>query len=158
MGMANPMIVLLSFQDSLRQGGLVDPGDLVQGYLSLCDHQPRGPRITYVKIENGEAEALAIFGAEDPIKGLQCFSVGYAVCTGHRGKGLALEAVEYGIGNLIRLHQAARLDGFYVEAVIAQTNIPSLNVARKIFSNQGQATVDAESGTPALFFQKYIQA
>ncbi len=155
--MANPMVVLLGLQQSLNDGMPIDPTDLdANSYLTFYDEQPSGSRFSYAKVVDRQAQALAIFGVEERVANLDCFSVGYAVAEEHRGRGLSGEAVNKGLADLKRKF-GHKMESFYLEAMIDVTNAPSLKIAEKIFSVPGVKTTDDESGTPALYFRKLIQ-
>lgn len=96
------------------------------------------------------------FGLEDPINGVVCYNVGYAVNEGHRGRGLAVEAVNIGIANLKNELSRTGLKIFYLEAVIDLMNIHSVRVAEKLFASSGVAMNERDTGTPALYFKKLI--
>lgn len=157
--MADPMIPLVQLQDAIDSGSYVVPSDALddEGYMKLYDQQPSGQRYSYVKLVNNEAQALAILGEEDPINGIECFSVGYAVSEKHRGSNLSIEAVKKGLEDLKRiLRQTTTIKHFYLEALVATTNIPSIKIAKKIFMNSGLKMIDAESGTESYFFHRLI--
>lgn len=85
---ADPMIALRSVQDNLNNGLSVDPRELDEGYLKMYDEPNGGKRYSYLKIIDGIVQALAIFGLESPIDGVECYSVGYAVNEKYRRRGL----------------------------------------------------------------------
>lgn len=155
--MADPIIPLIEMQKALNNGQFIVPSNLDQGYLSMYDEVPSGKRFSYAKIVNNEVQVIAIFGEEDPIRGIDCYSVGYAVSEKHRGQNLSIEAVNKGLEDLKRiLSQTTSISQIYLEALIATTNIPSLKIAKKIFSTTGIPMLDTESGIPSLFFHKLI--
>lgn len=154
---ANPIVVLQSLQQSLNDGMPIDPTDLdANSYLTFYDEQPSGSRFSYAKVVNRQAQALSIFGVEERLGKLDCFSVGYAVSEKHRGRGLSIEAVNKGLADLKRKF-GYKMESFYLEAMIDMTNAPSLKIAARIFAVPGIKTIDDESGTPALYFRKLIQ-
>lgn len=155
--MADPIIPLLEMQRALNNGEFVVPSGLDEGYLPMYDEVPSGRRYSYAKIVNNEVQVIAILGEEDPINGVECYSVGYAVSEKHRGRNLSIEAVSKGLDDLKRiLSQTTSIKQFYLEALVATTNTPSLKIAEKLFSSPGIPMLDTESGTPSLFFHKLI--
>ncbi len=88
--MADPMIALLSLQDVLKNGPPVDPRELDDGYAKMYDEPNGGKRFSYAKILGREVQVVAIFGLENPIDGVVCYNVGYAVNENHRGRALAV--------------------------------------------------------------------
>lgn len=154
--MADPMIALLKFQQILNVGPSVDPSDLDGCYLTMYDEPNGGKRFSFVKIVDDEAQVLAIFGIEDPINGVECWSIGYAVSEKHRRRGLAIEAVNKGIDVLKNKFIRSKVKSFYISAVIDVKNIPSVRLAEKLFSKQGVPAIENYSGTPSLYFKKLI--
>jgi RimJ/RimL family protein N-acetyltransferase len=154
---ANPIVVLQGLQQSLNDGMPVDPTDFdANSYLTFYDEQPSGSRFSYAKVVNRQAQALSIFGVEERVGNIECFSVGYAVSEEHRGRGLSVEAINKGLADLKRKF-GHKMESFYLEAMIDVTNAPSLKVAEKIFAVPGVKAIDDESGTPAFYFRKLIK-
>ena len=154
--MADPIIVLCKLQEKINAGAPVDPRSLDEGYVKLSDEPNGGQRYSYAKIIDGEVQALSIFGLADPIEGVTCFNVGYAVKESHRGRGLALEAVNKGLKDLKEKFSRTDMRSFFVEAVIDKTNAHSIKVAGQLFPGTGVATKDHCTGTPALYFKRLI--
>lgn len=153
--MANPINALHSLQHALDMNLPLYLHDLDESYKTRCDQSEIGKRFIFARVVDGEAQALAIFGLEDPIGGVECFSVGYAVSEKHRRRGLAIEAVNKGLEFLIREEfSKTATKSFYVEAVIDISNIPSIRFAEKWFSDRGSPVLDGESGMPSLHFKK----
>lgn len=149
--MDNPMDGLLGFQQALNEGMPVNKLDA--NYVIFHDKTESGNRYSFAKVIDGEAQSLATFGQEEPIKGLDCYSINYSVNEKYRGRGLAVETVNKGIEELKKKFSRS----FFVDAIIDETNIHSINVAKKIFSNSGINTNDHLSGAPSLLFHKLIR-
>ena len=94
--MANPMDALLKYQHALN-AGMLDPNQIEEGYLKLSGEVRSGRKYDFIKILSVEVQDLAIFGEEEPYRGVPRYSIGYAVSEGHRGRNLAVEAVNKGI-------------------------------------------------------------
>jgi RimJ/RimL family protein N-acetyltransferase len=155
--MADPMIALISLQQAVTTGDpTVTPQSLGEDYVMFYDEPNGGKRFSYAKVVNREVQALSIFGLTDPIEGVPCFSVGYAVSERHRGQGLAVEAVRKGIKEMRMGFERTAIDKFYVEAVIDELNVHSIKTAELLFSCPGVATKDHYTKTPALYFKKLI--
>jgi RimJ/RimL family protein N-acetyltransferase len=154
--MADPMIALLGLQQALSSSPPVDPADLDEGYIKMYDEPNGGKRYSYAKIIDGEVQAVSIFGLEDPIGGVDCYNVGYAVNENHRGCGLAIEAVNKGIEDLKKRFSLTKMERFYVEAVIDATNSYSIEVAEKLFPGPGEAIMEKYTGSRALQFKRLI--
>lgn len=154
--MPNPMEVLLSLQESLNVGMPTNPCYLDPNYKMIFDEPNGGKRYSYSKIIDNEVQAMSIFGLVEPIDGIVCFSVGYAVSQRSRGQGLAVEAVNKGIEEMKHGLRRNGLEKFYVEAVIDATNVHSIAVAKKLFSSSGDPMRDSFTKIPALYFKKLI--
>lgn len=152
--MANPMDGFNDFQQALKMGMPVHKLDA--GYVGRYDEIDSGKRYCYAKVVDGEVQALATFGQEEPIGGVSCYSVNYSVGEKHRRRGLAVEVVNKGIEELKKEFGRLKIKSFHVDAMIDVTNDASLGVARKLFSGSGLPKPDAYSGTPALYFNKLI--
>lgn len=154
--MGDPTIILESLQQAINEGMAIDPSELDSGYKFYYDEPGDGRRFSFVKIHDNEVQALAIFGLEDPIERLTCYNVGYAVKDSCRGRGLAVEAVNHGLDRLIRHLIKEGLSRFYLEAIIAQSNLHSINVTKKLFPAKPEPIIDGESGTPSFQFKRLI--
>lgn len=156
--MPDLMNALTSLQKELDRGLPVNPCELAPQYKMVFD-QPNGEtRFTYAKIINGELIVLANFVLAEPIDGVPCFNVGYAVKPSHRGNGLAYEAASVGIEELKNgFGRTQKGRSFYVEAIVEANNQPSIKVAEKLFAGSGEAITDAPTGKPALQYTKLIK-
>ena len=153
--MANPIIPLLLLQEAISAGEFIVPLELNDDYLLMYDEVPSGKRYSYAKIINNEVQVVAILGEEDPVNGIKCYSVGYAVSEKYRGQNLSIDAVHKGVDDLKRqLRQTTTIKNFYLEALVATTNSSSIRIAEKIFLTSGTPMIDTESGTKSLFFHK----
>jgi len=156
--MADPMIALREIQQALNDRISFDHRKLSDGYIQMSKDFPNGGKTySYAKIIDGEIQTLAIFGLEDPIDGVECWNVGYAVKENHRGRRLAVEAVNKGIEDLKMKFRKTNLKNFYVEAVIDLTNKHSINTAEKIFPGPGDTVIERETKTRALQFKKLVE-
>jgi len=152
--MANPIEILNSLQQALNDKVSFEFIELESNYKFAYDEPNGGRRFSFAKIVNNEVQAIAIFGLEEPLDGLICYSVGYAVGEKYRGRGLALEAIKFSLEKLILALKSEGIDKFYLEAMIDKGNIPSINVAKKLFHSLGSPSFDGESGTPSFHFKK----
>ena len=153
--MANPIDGLHDFQQALNIGMPVSKLDA--GYIERYDEIDGRKRYSYAKVVDGEVQALATFGEEELIKGVNCYSVNYSVGEKYRKRGLAVEAVNKGIEELKKKFIRLKNKSFYVDAIIDVTNIQSLGVAKKLFSGPGLPMPDSYSGAPALYFNRRIE-
>lgn len=155
--MANPMDAIIATQQALDSGAEFSPDSLDAGYYMVHDNPGIGlERYCFVKVVDKEIQVMSIFGLEDPINGIKCYNVSYAVKENHRGRGLAVESVIHGLEKLTLEMKRNNLKRFCVEAIIDKNNVHSLQVAKKLFPAPGRPIIDDESGTPAIHFLKVI--
>ena len=154
--MANPIDILIDLEEKLNQGMPAESCELDANYKKFFHEFPKGKRYIYAKVVKAEVQAISIFGLEDPFKGTQRYSVGYAVRENCRGRGLSVEIVNKGIAELGIVLKRTRIDRFYVEALIDEKNIPSIKVAQRLFPQPPFSAIDEETGTPAKLFHKLI--
>ncbi|MBL7542575.1 MAG: hypothetical protein JNL11_02110 [Bdellovibrionaceae bacterium] len=154
------MDALSSLQNEIDQGRFNQLSSqncaLAKNYKLIFDTPAGQSRYSYAKIISNKVLALSIFAMAQPISGLVCFNIGYAVSRSSRGQNLGVEAVSIGISELEVGLKRNNLKEFYIEAVVEETNYYSIVVANKIFGNTGNKIVDASSGKPAFAFQKII--
>jgi len=99
--MTDPSEALTSFQQALRDGaievhaGAIDP----ELYVHL-DHPDGTPRFTYGRHEGDTVTALVVLALCEPIDGVPCFQIGYAVPKEYRGQGRAKGIVDASIAEL----------------------------------------------------------
>jgi RimJ/RimL family protein N-acetyltransferase len=150
--MADPMIALREIQQGLSNGLSLEEFKLSDDYFTWNKDFPDGGKTySYVKIVDQVIQTLSIFVVEEPHKGINRYSVGYAVNENYRGRKLAVEAVNKGIEDLkIKFGK-----NFYLEALIDEKNTHSINVAKQLFTHSAPSK-DEETGTPALLFYKLI--
>lgn len=154
----NPADALPSFQIALDRGELyLQQCEKDKGLFVHPDQTPHGIRLTYARIENGIATALAIYFNDEPLDGLPCFQVGWAVPEAYRQKGRATATVR---ASLVELEHGFSARGiipsFYVEAVVGADNIASQKVAAATLSDTPDAGTDKFSGEPVLHYVKKI--
>lgn len=155
--MANPMDALLGIQDQLNSGYTVDRSMFVGDYLVIPDERSdTWKRYLYVKIVEEEVQAISIFGLEAPIDNVVRYSIGYAVRQNNQGRKLSVEAANIGIDDLKKRLAGTKIESFRIEALIDETNAPSIKIANKLFSSSGVKTLDQSSGTPSIYFEKMV--
>jgi len=158
-GMADPHAALLSFQQALADGEIqLRPGEL-DPKLFLYADQPNGrARFTYVRLNNRTVTAFVNLAVADPIEGMPCFQIGYAVPEAFRGQGRAKDAVKAALAELKNGIARANITTFYVEAVVGKDNEPSKHVAAATISSKAVEITDQDSGLPALQYVRRIEA
>jgi len=157
MRIADPMDALVSLQREVRRGMPTNPTELSPGVRVVLD-QPNGViRYSYARIEHGRVKSIAIFVHHEPINGVPCFNLGYAVPEAYRNRGWAGLIIEQGIQELRRGLGRHGAKSFYVEAVVGTDNLASQRVASKIISDAPVAGIDSESGVPILQYTRLIE-
>jgi hypothetical protein len=157
--MTDPSDALVSFQQVLLSGS---PITLQKGALDpdLFVHldQPGGlTRFTYVRLDRRTVTALVMLVVTDPMEGIPCFQIGYAVPEIYRGQGRAKSAVQAAIAELKHGLSRSHPDAtFYVEAVIGTDNDASNQVAAATISASPDAITDKVSGLPALHYVRKV--
>lgn len=156
--MTNPENALNGLQGVLNKGfNEMSPG-VIHSEISVIFDAPQGvSRFSYAKIVNGQVEALSIFALVDPLEGIPCFNLGYAVPEILRNKGLGTEIVSKGIRELRAGLAKNGLKQFYLEAVIGLTNLPSQKIAKKVISPNREEIIDSISKEPAFVYRRLIE-
>jgi hypothetical protein len=148
--MTDPTSSLTSFRDMFALGALpVQRGALDPTLVVLVDAPTGTPRFTYARIEENEVTALAIFATVEPLDGVPCFQLGYAVLDGKRGHGRAARLIRAAIEEMRNGWRRAGVKSFFVEAIIDRNNAASNRVATSVIAVQPEAITDAFTGTPA---------
>jgi hypothetical protein len=156
MKIAEPMDALVSLQREVRRGMPTQRCDLSPGVRVILD-QPNGVlRYTYARIEHGRVKAVALFVHHEPIDGVPCFNLGYAVPEAYRNRGWASEIVELDIQELRQGFGRHGAKSFYVEAVVGKDNLSSLRVASKVISDVPIGGTDSESGEPVFAYTRLV--
>jgi RimJ/RimL family protein N-acetyltransferase len=148
---------LRSFQSEYRRGGLRLQAGILDQNLWLCKDNPTGQnaRMTYVKLSGKTVTALVAFTWVEPIDGIPCAQIGYAVPEKLRKQGRAKEAVNAALADLQHgLRERAGILAFFVEAIVAADNEPSLRVAEQTISVSSTAV---EAQVPALRFLRKME-
>ena len=156
--MVNPYDGLTSFQQALLDGqirvqqGAVDPTLFVH-----LDHPNGETRITYVTLRHQTVTAFVTLLPAEPVEGVPCFQIGYAVPERFRGKGNAKRLVTAAITELRQGLARNGIVSFYVEAVVGVDNEASKRVAAATISTTPVEGTDSFSGVPALQYLRNIE-
>ena len=105
-----------------------------------------------MQLEDGQVTAFVEFAPWQPIDGLMCMQIGYAVPESYRGKGLATKAVTAAIAELQHGLKRGGIVEFCIEAMIDVKNVASQRVAMKTISDRPVETTDSISGLQALHY------
>ncbi len=155
--MIDPMEALTSLQAAINNGHSLNQCELDPS-ISVVVDQPNGiTRFSYVRIEQKVVKALSLFAAVEPIDGIACFAIGYAVPSSHRNKGLATEIVEKGIAELGNGLGRNGVNKLYIEAIVGKENIASQKVSSKTISTEFYLVVDDCSGKDAFRYLRLVE-
>lgn len=155
--MVDPMVALIDFQRNVRSGLETIPGEK-NPKLSVVVDKPAGHlRYTYAKVEFGRVKAMTIFMFHEPIDGIVCFNIGYAVPEAYRGRGWGGDIVEQAIQEMRGGLARNGIQKFYVEAVVGVDNLASQKLAERVLDSNPRQTTDTESGLPALAYTRLVE-
>lgn len=149
--MTDPSDALTSFQEALNAGlvklqsGEIDPAIFVH-----LDHPNGRPRFTYVRLQERIVVSLVMFVVVEPLDGIPCFHIGYAVPARFRGMGLAKSTIRAAVNELRTGIARAGIMAFYIEAIVGEDNPVSKSVAAATISTEPTAVIDEFSGLPAF--------
>ena len=151
MPMTDPTDSLKSFQEHFSLGVIdVQPGALDRD-LFVYQDQPNGTlRLTYVRLNGQTVTALVLFVLTDPIDGVPCFQLGYAVPEVYRSQGVAKAAVSAAIAELKHGLGRNGAKPFFIEAIVGADNLASQRVASETLSVETEEITDVVSGLPGL--------
>jgi hypothetical protein len=124
--------------------------------LVFVDHPTGPPRYTYARLDGDVVTALVILAPVQPIDGVPCFQIGYAVPASHRNAGRAKAAIQSAIAELwngVRRHGATAIA---IEAIVAADNEASNRVAMATLSRSPKEITEQLSGLLALQYVKII--
>lgn len=148
-----------SFEQAIKAGAIpVQPGAL-DGKLLVHLDRPNGePRLTYARVDGNKVTAFVTFIQCEPVEGLRCYNVGWAVPSNLRGQGRAGEVFKAAVNEL--RHGLARngVSAFYVEGVVDETNVASQRTAEKVISPPVKTGMDSEAGVPVVQYLRKIEA
>lgn len=156
--MTDPSDALRSFQQVILTGSMsLQRGALDPNLFVHLDQPNDRARFTYVRLNGTTVMALVIFALTEPMEGLPCFQVGYAVPEAYRNKGYAKSIVQAAMAELkhglCRSHPNAE---FYVEAVVGTDNVASNRVAALTISTTPHPITDEVSGSPAFHYTRKV--
>lgn len=158
--MTDPLKALINLQYQIKNRGFqLDPCTIHKDIQVHIDHPNGEVRVTYAKVISGRVQAFVTYVPADPMDGVPCFSIGYAVPEKFRRQGLAAEIIEKSIDEMKVGFSRNGLRKFYIEAVIATSNSASLRTAEKMISaTPDRVGRDHLSGEPVIMFMRLIEA
>jgi RimJ/RimL family protein N-acetyltransferase len=156
--MTDPSNALRSFQQALLRGETqLKRGFLDRDLYVQFDEPEGGSRFTYVRMQGRTVTAFVEFVLCDPIEGVPCFGIGYAVPEAYRSQGRAKEAIGAAISEMQNGLGRIGIPAFYVEAMIGADNKASQRVAEQVISDTPVAVKDQISGLPAFRYVRRIE-
>jgi len=156
--MTDPSHALASFQQALSAGELqLQRGQLDREVWVLLDHPTGSPRFAYVRVDKGVVTAFVVLASVEPIDGMPCFQIGYAVPAAYQNQGRAKDLVRASLAELSNGLARAGIDSICIEAVVGENNEPSKRVASKVLSAAPTKIIDQFSGLDALHYVRIIE-
>lgn len=157
MRMTDPTNALESFQAAFSKKDVaIQSCETDKDLFVFLDHPNGKPRFTYARIEGRTVTALVLFVLIEPMKGVPCFQIGYAVPNSHRRKGIAKNTVKAALNELTHGLSRTPMSEFYIEAIVGNNNDASNNIAASLISDQPTEIIDEFSKLPALQYVKKI--
>ncbi|GJL43327.1 hypothetical protein TUM17577_45360 [Enterobacter asburiae] len=134
--MTDPNEGLISFISAYNAGEIIPAKCTLHDDLYVLQDDANGtPRLTYALIEEGVVKGTAVYVLAEPVEGIPCFALGYAVLEKFRNQGIGSTMVKK---SLEEIHQGFKkhIPTFYVEAVISRTNVASNQIALRTLSSE----------------------
>lgn len=151
--LTDPTDTLVSFQKALLDGEIqLQPGALDKNIFVHTDRPAGTPRLTYVKLDRRQVTALAVFVLVEPIDGVRCFQIGYAVPEAMRCQGRAKDIVNAAMSELWNGLSRNGFSSLCIEAIVGADNDASKSVAAATISSAPKAITDEASGSPAFHY------
>jgi hypothetical protein len=155
--MTNPLDALVLLQAALDAGTVrMRPCEIYPDLKVLLDHPNGELRLTYARIDGRIVQSIAVFVEAEPVHGVPCFSIGWAVIESMRGQGLATEIVQKAMAELLKGLKRNRIHKFYVEGIVATSNVASNRLAKRLLSDSPKAGTEAISGEPIFQYLKLL--
>jgi hypothetical protein len=156
--MTNPMDALVSLQSALDEDRVTMRAcDIHPDMKVLLDHPMGELRLTYASVAGGIVQSIAVFVTAEPVNGVPCFALGYAVIEAMRGRGLAKDIVVKAMAEMQKGLKRNGMREFYVEAVVGTSNIASNRLANRLLSDSPKLGTDATSGEPIFQYLKLLK-
>lgn len=155
--MTDPMDALNGLQSALDAKSVqLQSCEVHRNLRVFLDHPMGTPRFTYALIEGGKVNAVALFVLIDPVEGVPCWQIGYAVVAQMRGKGLGTRILSNAIEELQNGLKRTPMKEFYLEAVVSPNNEASNKIARRVLSATPVPGTDQFVDEPALQYLRKV--
>ncbi len=155
--MVNPMDGLKELQKAMDNDFELTPCALYSDLSMVADNPDNKPRFTYVKTDSGQITAYGVYVFADPIDGVMCLNIGYAVPPKYQHEGLGSEIIKKSIDELKNGIRRQGINEFYIEALVAVNNHVSQKLAKKFISTEFKKVTDSHSGQPAYHYTKLVR-
>jgi len=159
--MIDMMQGLEALEDALRNNLIptskVESGRIHPDLTVVFDNPQGHLRISYAFVADRRVRAYAIFMITEPIDGVPCFQLGYAVRPEFRGQGLGSDIVRKGIDEIYGGLKGS-MPVFYIEAVVDRENFVSQRIAERFVSDEALKITDSYSGEPAFGYLRRMEA
>jgi hypothetical protein len=157
--MTNPMDALVSLQGALDARTVQMRACEIHSDLRvLLDHPTTHDlRLTYARVVAGIVQSIALFVSAEPVGRIPCMALGCAVIESMRGRGLGTETVVKAMDELWNGLKRKGVREFYVEGVVATSNVASNRLARRLLSDSPRTGIEAISGEPALIYLRLLK-
>jgi GNAT superfamily N-acetyltransferase len=135
--MIDPMAALKSLEEELGHGIALIECELNPSIDLILDFPAGEQSICYANIEQGAVRSIAVLLPIEPIEGVPCFGIAFAVSEAYQRQGLAVGIVEVVIAELRHGLSRNGIVEFYIEAIVAAQNVGAQNVgAQKVVRRQ----------------------
>lgn len=155
--MTDPTTALLSFQQALADEKISPSPGRWNPDLQVLQDEPNGClRVTHAKIVGTTAQGIVEYFIVQPVGGIPCFQIGYAVAPSFRRQGIATALLRESMEELKRELQSVGLHEYYLEAVVGVQNVASNKIATLLLSTNPDSITDGVSGEPAFQYLKKV--
>lgn len=155
--MIDPSDALTSFQDALDKNLITLSSCALHPEMKVLEDDAVGtPRITYALLDGKKVKGIAIYVPAEPLDGLTCFGLGYAVGKSYRNQGIAKQIIQKSLEEM-QARFKKHIPKFYVEAIVGIDNHASNKIAHKLLSKEPKACNDSYSGKPAQQFVRFFE-
>lgn len=153
------MNALTSFKQAYSMGAIVLQSGALQKDIYVHLDKPNGqPRLTYVRLDGKEVVALITYIQCEPVEGVPCYNVGWAVSEGYRRKGIAASTLKASMAELRAGLMRNKIPTFYVEAIVGVDNLASQGLAQKVISQTVNRGQDSHANVPVLQYLKKVDS
>jgi GNAT superfamily N-acetyltransferase len=156
--MTDPNNALVSFQDAYKRRLIaLQRSRFNRDIFEHADDALGVPRITHARFASGIPIGIVIYCPVQPVGGIPCFAIGYAVDEKSRGQGIGTQLVKDSIEVVRQGFQSAGINDFYLEAIIGAQNGASNQIARKLISASPKSITEKHSNEPAYQYMCRIR-